>query len=93
MTAITEGRPRRPARRQEPELGRDIVTLDMVKSIAVDGHRGVRDRADDAGLPLKDEIEGNARSVLAGIGVERVKSRGAMVRRANRARRSSSSPA
>ena len=39
---------------QEPELGRDIVTLNMVKDIAIDGRRRrVHDRADDAGLPAQ----------------------------------------
>jgi len=69
---------------QEPELGRDIVTLNMIKSITIEG-------ADVAftielttpACPLKDEIEGNARAVLAGLGAERVEiTWGAMVRRA-----------
>ena len=69
---------------QEPELGRDIVTLNMVKEIAIDG-------ADVAftielttpACPLKDEIERNTRSALAAIGAGKVDiTWGAMVRRA-----------
>ena len=54
---------------QEPELGRDIVTLNMVKSIAIDGSSvAFTIELTTPACPLKDEIEGNARSVLAGIG-------------------------
>jgi len=69
---------------QEPELGRDIVTLNMVKEIAIDG-------ADVAftielttpACPLKDEIERNTRSALSAIGAGKVEiTWGAMVRRA-----------
>jgi len=69
---------------QEPELGRDIVTLNMVKEIAIDG-------ADVAftielttpACPLKDEIERNTRSALSAIGAGKVDiTWGAMVRRA-----------
>ncbi len=69
---------------QEPELGRDIVTLDMVKGIAIDG-------ADVAftielttpACPLKDEIERNVRAALEAIGAATVDvTWGAMVRRA-----------
>ena len=69
---------------QEPELGRDIVTLNMVKEIAIDG-------ADVAftielttpACPLKDEIERNVNVALREIGVEKIAvTWGAMVRRA-----------
>ena len=54
---------------QEPELGRDIVTLNMVKSIAIDGSSvAFTIELTTPACPLKDEIEGNARAVLAGIG-------------------------
>ena len=44
---------------QEPELGRDIVTLNMVKDIAIDGQsRRDDDRADDAGLPAQGRDRG-----------------------------------
>jgi ATP-binding protein involved in chromosome partitioning len=69
---------------QEPELGRDIVTLDMVKDVVVTG--------DDVSLtielttpacPLKDEIERNVRAALQGIGAGSIDlTWGAMVRRA-----------
>jgi ATP-binding protein involved in chromosome partitioning len=85
MTPITEAAVIDALRHvQEPELGRDIVTLDMVKGVAIDG-------ADVAftielttpACPLKDEIEGNARAALAGIGADKVDiTWGAMVRRA-----------
>jgi ATP-binding protein involved in chromosome partitioning len=69
---------------QEPELGRDIVTLDMVKDVAIDGAAiAFTIELTTPACPLKDEIEGNARAVLTGIGAETVEiTWGAMVRRA-----------
>ncbi len=69
---------------QEPELGRDIVTLNMVKNVAIDN-------ADVAftlelttpACPLKDEIERNVLAALEGIGATNVDiTWGSMVRRA-----------
>ncbi|MGI8929574.1 MAG: Mrp/NBP35 family ATP-binding protein [Candidatus Limnocylindrales bacterium] len=70
---------------QEPELGRDIVTLKMVKDVAISA-------ADDVSLkielttpacPLKDEIERNVHAALSEIGANEVTiTWGAMVRRA-----------
>jgi ATP-binding protein involved in chromosome partitioning len=69
---------------QEPELGRDIVTLNMVKDVAIDG-------ADVTFLielttpacPLKDEIERNVLTALQAIGAANVDiTWGSMVRRA-----------
>ena len=69
---------------QEPELGRDIVTLDMVKNVAIDGAAiAFTIELTTPACPLKDEIEGNARAVLTEIGAETVEiTWGAMVRRA-----------
>jgi ATP-binding protein involved in chromosome partitioning len=69
---------------QEPELGRDIVTLNMVKSIVIDGSSvAFTIELTTPACPLKDEIEGNARTVLSGIGAEAIEiTWGAMVRRA-----------
>ncbi len=69
---------------QEPELGRDIVTLEMVKDLAIDGSTvAFTIELTTPACPLKDEIEGNARSVLTGIGAEKIDiTWGAMVRRA-----------
>ncbi len=69
---------------QEPELGRDIVTLDMVKDVAIDGTAiAFTIELTTPACPLKDEIEGNARAVLANLGAETVEiTWGAMVRRA-----------
>ena len=69
---------------QEPELGRDIVTLDMVKDVAIDGTTiAFTIELTTPACPLKDEIEGNARAVLTEIGAETVEiTWGAMVRRA-----------
>jgi len=70
---------------QEPELGRDIVTLDMVKSIAIDGTSvAFTIELTTPACPLKDEIETNARAALTTLGVEKVDiAWGAMVRRAS----------
>ena len=54
---------------QEPELGRDIVTLEMVKSIEIEDSRvAFTIELTTPACPLKDEIEQNARSVLTDIG-------------------------
>ncbi|HET9519758.1 MAG TPA: Mrp/NBP35 family ATP-binding protein [Candidatus Limnocylindrales bacterium] len=85
MTTLTEGAIFDALRTvQEPELGRDIVTLNMVKGITIDGARvAFTIELTTPACPLKDEIEGNARAVLAGIGAEAVEiTWGAMVRRA-----------
>ena len=86
MTALTEAAVLDALRNvQEPELGRDIVTLDMVKSIVIDGAGGrVHHRADDAGLPAqgRDRDATRVRRWPA-IGVDQVDiTWGAMVRRA-----------
>ena len=69
---------------QEPELGRDIVTRDRVKDVAIAGAAiAFTIELTTPACPLKDEIEGNARAVLTGIGAETVEiTWGAMVRRA-----------
>jgi ATP-binding protein involved in chromosome partitioning len=85
MPTLTEGSILDALRQvQEPELGRDIVTLNMVKSIAIDGARvAFTIELTTPACPLKDEIEGNARTVLSGIGAETIEiTWGAMVRRA-----------
>ena len=60
MTTITESAVIDALRTvQEPELGRDIVTLDMVKNVAIDGtRRRVHDRAHDAGLSAQGRDRG-----------------------------------
>ncbi len=69
---------------QEPELGRDIVTLNMVKGITIDGSAvAFTIELTTPACPLKDEIERNARDVVIGLGAERVDiTWAAMVRRA-----------
>ena len=68
---------------QEPELGRDIVTLQMVKGITIEGDRvAFTIELTTPACPLKDEIEGNARRVLTELGASDVAiTWGAMVRR------------
>jgi ATP-binding protein involved in chromosome partitioning len=70
---------------QEPELGRDIVTLEMVKDIVIDDAAvAFTIELTTPACHLKDEIEGNARAVLGAIGAERIDiTWGAMVRRAS----------
>ncbi len=60
MIALTEGAVIDALRTvQEPELGRDIVTLDMVKDLVHRRRRRrVHDRADDAGLPAQGRDRG-----------------------------------
>src|SRR4029453_17850094 len=85
MIAITEAAVLNALRTvQEPELGRDIVTLDMVKSIAIDDARiAFTIELTTPACPLKDEIERNARAVLTDLGASDVDiTWGAMVRRA-----------
>jgi ATP-binding protein involved in chromosome partitioning len=69
---------------QEPELGRDIVTLEMVKAIAIDGTDvAFTIELTTPACPLKDEIESNARAALQALGATNVAiTWGAMVRRA-----------
>jgi ATP-binding protein involved in chromosome partitioning len=69
---------------QEPELGRDIVTLNMVKDLEIsDAHVSMKIELTTPACPLKDEIEGNVHSVLGDLGATEVTvTWGAMVRRA-----------
>jgi ATP-binding protein involved in chromosome partitioning len=70
---------------QEPELGRDIVTLDMVKDVVIDGSDvSLRIQLTTPACPLKDEIEANIHSTLRELGAASVDlTWSAMVRRAN----------
>jgi ATP-binding protein involved in chromosome partitioning len=65
-------------------LGRDIVTLDMVKDVAIDGTRvGFTMQLTTPACPLKDEIETNAKNALLALGADEVAiTWQAMVRRA-----------
>jgi ATP-binding protein involved in chromosome partitioning len=86
MTTITESAVLDALRTvQEPELGRDIVTLEMVKSIAIDDtHIAFTLELTTPACPLKDEIEANAKAVLRDLGATEVAiTWGAMVRRAS----------
>src|SRR5512141_1124188 len=69
---------------QEPELGRDIVTLNMVKDLEVsDSSVALKIELTTPACPLKDEIERNVHSVLGALGAKEVTvTWGAMVRRA-----------
>jgi ATP-binding protein involved in chromosome partitioning len=85
MTSLTEGAVLDALSTvQEPELGRDIVTLQMVKSIEIDESRvAFTIELTTPACPLKDEIEANARAVLGELGATQVDiTWGAMVRRA-----------
>ncbi len=70
---------------QEPELGRDIVTLNMVKDVAISSSDDVSLKIEltTPACPLKDEIERNVHAALSEIGAHEVTiTWGAMVRRA-----------
>ena len=69
---------------QEPELGRDIVTLNMVKNLAInDADVAFTIELTTPACPLKDEIERNVLAALETIGATNVDiTWGSMVRRA-----------
>ncbi|OGO58428.1 MAG: chromosome partitioning protein [Chloroflexi bacterium RBG_16_69_14] len=68
---------------QEPELGRDLITLDMVKNVVIDGMAlSMTIELTTPACPLKDEIERTTNAALAAIGATSVDiAWGAMVRR------------
>ena len=68
---------------QEPELGRDLVTLDMVKDVVIDGSSlSMTIELTTPACPLKDEIERTTNAALGAIGATSVDiTWGAMVRR------------
>ncbi len=68
---------------QEPELGGDLVSRNMVKDLAIDGTRvSFTIELTTPACPLKDEIEADVRAALAPLGAETVDlAWGAMVRR------------
>ncbi len=70
---------------REPELGRDIVTLNMVKGIRIDGDRlAFTIELTTPACPLKDEIERNVHAALQPFGLSSLDiTWGAMVRRSN----------
>jgi ATP-binding protein involved in chromosome partitioning len=54
---------------QEPELGGDLVTRNMVRDLAIDGSRvAFTIELTTPACPLKDEIEADVRQVLAPLG-------------------------
>ena len=68
---------------QEPELGRDLIALDMVKNVVIDGFAlSMTIELTTPACPLKDEIERTTNAALGAIGATRVDiTWGAMVRR------------
>lgn len=71
---------------QEPELGRDIITLDMVKDVVVGATGGVSltVQLTTPACPLKDEIQKDIEQTLGGIGATGVEvTWKSMVRRAS----------
>src|SRR6188508_2454222 len=69
---------------QEPELGRDIVSLNMVKDVSItDADVSLKIELTTPACPLKDEIERNVHAALGALGAREVTvTWGAMVRRA-----------
>ncbi len=69
---------------QEPELGRDLIALDMVKDVVIDGSSlAMTIELTTPACPLKDEIERTTQAALGAIGATEVQiTWGAMVRRA-----------
>jgi ATP-binding protein involved in chromosome partitioning len=70
MTALTETAVLDALRQvQEPELGGDLVTRNMVRDLAIDGSRvAFTIELTTPACPLKDEIETNVRTVLGPLG-------------------------
>jgi ATP-binding protein involved in chromosome partitioning len=68
---------------QEPELGRDLIALDMVKNVVIDGSAlSMTIELTTPACPLKDEIERTTNAALGAIGATNVDiTWGAMVRR------------
>jgi ATP-binding protein involved in chromosome partitioning len=69
---------------QEPELGGDLVTRNMVRDLVIDGARvAFQIELTTPACPLKDEIEARVHAALDPIGVEAIElTWGASVRRA-----------
>ena len=75
MSELTEARVIDALRAvQEPELGRDIVTLNMVRDVAISPDNDVDFAIEltTPACPLKDEIERNAVSALQVVGARNV---------------------
>jgi len=70
---------------QEPELGGDLVTRNMIRDLVVDGPKvSFTIELTTPACPLKDQIEGEVRKALAPVGVEEIALEwGATVRRAS----------
>jgi ATP-binding protein involved in chromosome partitioning len=84
MTALTEAAVYDALRTvQEPELGGDLVSRQMVKDLAIDGSRvAFTIELTTPACPLKDEIEANVGAALRPLGAEAIEiTWGAMVRR------------
>ncbi len=84
MTPLTEGAIFDALRTvKDPELGRDIVSLGMVKDIQIDGSKvAFTIELTTPACPLKDQVESDVDAALRPIGVESIQiTWGAMVRR------------
>jgi ATP-binding protein involved in chromosome partitioning len=58
---------------QEPELGRDLIALDMVKNVVIDGSAlSMTIELTTPACPLKDEIERTTNAALGAIGATNV---------------------
>jgi ATP-binding protein involved in chromosome partitioning len=69
---------------QEPELGGDLVSRDMVKDLKIEGAKvSLKIDLTTPACPLKDEIQARVEAALASLGVKQVELEwGATVRRA-----------
>jgi ATP-binding protein involved in chromosome partitioning len=74
MTTITESAIVDALRQvQEPELGGNLVSRNMIRDLSIDGSRvAFTIELTTPACPLKDEIEANVRAVLEPLGVESV---------------------
>ena len=74
MTDLTEATVREALRSvQEPELGGDLISRGMVKTVGIDDHHvALTIELTTPACPLKDEIETDIRSALTPLGAQSV---------------------
>jgi len=58
---------------KDPELGRDLVSLNMIRDVAISGdHARIAVELTTPACPLKDQIQNDIRAELARLGISRI---------------------